>query len=72
MNHPSRSDVEEAIKYWKDMTTETPVNPIKGLHYVNILLTLATQYLAEQEKCPVHKDTRCYCDPRPNFFKKGE
>ena len=20
------------------------------------------------KKCPVHKDTRCYCDPRPDFF----
>lgn len=24
------------------------------------------------DKCPVHNDARCFCDPRPGFFKNQE
>jgi hypothetical protein len=33
---------------------------------------LTGHILAPEKVCPVHKDTRCYCDPRPNFFEKGK
>lgn len=26
----------------------------------------------KKKKCPVHKDTRCYCTPRPDFFKQEQ